>query len=216
MWNEQIDSYCERLDFTFWSEPVNALTNLAFVIAAIWIYPRTRGLPLARLLAGVLFAIGLGSFAFHTTATRWGALADTLPILAFILIYIFAATRDFFGLETWKSVLVTLMFFPYAAATVPLFAQLGLGSSAGYAPVPLLIFIYGLLLRPAAPKTARGLALGAAILCLSIVMRWLDMPLCGSFPLGTHFLWHLLNALMLAHMIAVYVNHMLEGRALGR
>lgn len=207
MWNEQIDSYCERVDFSFWSEPVNALSNLAFLIAALWIWPKTRGLPLARLLTGVLFAIGVGSFAFHTTATRWGAMADTLPILAFILIYIFAATRDFFGLETWKSVLVTLLFFPFAAATVPLFAQLGLGSSSAYAPVPLLIFIYAMLLRPSAPKTARGLALGALILCLSIFMRWLDMPLCGGFPLGTHFLWHLLNALMLVHMIAVYVNH---------
>ncbi|MBW6416631.1 ceramidase domain-containing protein [Celeribacter sp. PS-C1] len=215
-WNAQIDAYCERTDFTFWSEPVNALTNAAFLIAALVIWPRARAYPMARALVVVLFVIGLGSFAFHTTATRWGAMVDTLPILLFILLYIFAATRDYFGLETWKSVLVTMLFFPYAAATVPLFSNLGLGSSAAYAPVPMLIFIYAILLRRRAPLTARGLAVGALILCLSIAMRWLDEPICAGLPLGTHFLWHILNAMMLGWMIHVYLTHMLEGRAQGR
>ncbi|WP_339689798.1 ceramidase domain-containing protein [Celeribacter baekdonensis] len=207
MWTEQFDGYCERVDFTFWSEPVNALTNLAFVLAALWMWPRTRHSPLARAMAAVLMVIGFGSFAFHTTATRWGAMADTAPILGFILLYIFAATRDFFGLTPLKSGLVTLLFFPFAAATVPLFAKLGLGSSAAYAPVPMLIFIYASLLNPRAPKTARGLAVGAALLCLSIGFRMLDDPICALWPIGTHFLWHLLNAVVLAHMIAVYANH---------
>lgn len=216
MWSEQIDAYCERTDFSFWAEPVNALTNVAFLIAAVVIWPRTKDLALGRALAVVLFVIGLGSFAFHTTATRWGSMVDTLPIVGFILLYIFVATRDYFGLETWKSVLVTLLFFPYAAATVPLFAGLGLASSSAYAPVPLLIFIYAYLLRTRAPQTARGLTIGALILCLSIFMRWLDEPICAGFPLGTHFLWHIFNAIMLGWMIHVYVTHMLEGRAQGR
>ncbi len=216
MWSEQIDAYCERTDFSFWAEPVNALTNVAFLIAAVVIWPRTKDVALGRVLAVVLFVIGLGSFAFHTTATRWGSMVDTLPIVGFILLYIFVATRDYFGLETWKSVLVTLLFFPYAVATVPLFSQLGLASSSAYAPVPLLIFIYAYLLRTRAPQTARGLTIGALILCLSIFMRWLDEPICAGFPLGTHFLWHIFNAIMLGWMIHVYVTHMLEGRAQGR
>ena len=32
--NHQVDVYCERTDFSFWSEPINALTNIAFLIAA--------------------------------------------------------------------------------------------------------------------------------------------------------------------------------------
>jgi len=33
-WFAQFDGYCERTDLTYWSEPVNAVTNLAFIIAA--------------------------------------------------------------------------------------------------------------------------------------------------------------------------------------
>ncbi len=83
----------------------------------------------------------------------------------------------------------------------------GLGSSAGYMPVPVLILGYAWLLRHRAPGTARGLAIGAGLLLLSLTFRTLDGPLCGVLPLGTHFLWHVLNGVMLGWMILVYVRH---------
>src|SRR5215475_6340765 len=38
----RIDLYCERTDWSFWAEPLNALTNLAFLVAAILILRWTR------------------------------------------------------------------------------------------------------------------------------------------------------------------------------
>ncbi|MFP4274407.1 MAG: ceramidase domain-containing protein [Paracoccaceae bacterium] len=218
-WTRQIDSYCERLDAGYWAEPVNALTNAAFLLAALVMGVRLRGqrLPLAMALVWVLATIGLGSYLFHTHAQAWSALADVVPILLFILIYIYAANRHFWNLPPLLSALGVAAFFPYAAATVPLFGMIpGLGSSAGYAPVPLLIAAYAVALRRRAPDTARGLGIGAAILVASLAARTLDMPLCEAVPLGTHFLWHILNAIMLGWMIEVYRRHMLAGRGAGR
>lgn len=214
-WTEAVDAYCERTGPDYWSEPVNALTNLAFLVAAAVMWPRVRGLALGRALAATLAVIGVGSWLFHTHATRWAGLADVLPILGFILLYVFAASRDMLGLRPLRAGLLTLGFFPYAALTVPLFARIpGLGSSAGYAPVPILILAYAVLLRRRAPATARGLAAGAGLLVVSLAFRTLDGPLCAAIPLGTHFLWHVLNALMLAWMIEVWRRHRLaEGGA---
>ncbi|AXQ94108.1 ceramidase domain-containing protein [Cereibacter azotoformans] len=212
-WFAPIDSYCERLGPAYWAEPVNALTNLAFVVAAAVVWPRVRGI--GRALAAVLALIGLGSWLFHTHANRLTGLMDVLPILAFILLYIFAASRDMLGMRGWQAGLATAAFLPYAALTVPLFQRVpGLGSSAAYAPVPALILLYALLLVRRAPATARGLAAGAGLLVLSLTFRTLDGPLCAALPLGTHFLWHLLNALMLGWMIEVWRRHRLaaEGR----
>ena len=211
-WLSPVDAYCERTGPEYWSEPVNAVTNLAFLIAAVVIWPRLKGRDIAmgRVLAVVLFVIGLGSWLFHTHANRLTGVADVLPILAFILLYVFAATRDYFGARPWVAALVTAGFLPYAAATVPIFAMIpGLGSSAGYAPVPVLILIYALLLRRRLPDTARGLAIGAGILLLSLTFRTLDQLLCNVLPFGTHFLWHALNAVMLAWMIEVWRRHRL-------
>ncbi len=211
----EIDGYCERLDSSYWAEPVNAITNLAFLIAAfiMWWRVRDQGMPLARVLVMILAAIGLGSFLFHTHARVWAALADTTPILLFILVYIFAVNRDVWGLGIWAALGLTALFFPYAFLTIPIFQLIpGLGSSAGYAPVPLLILIYAYLLRLRDPDTARGLALGAAILVVSIIFRALDETVCGVWPIGTHFMWHILNAVMLAWMIEVYRRHRLATR----
>lgn len=213
-WLAPVDGYCERSGPEFWSEPVNALTNLAFVIAAVVVWPRLRGLRTGQVLAVNLGLIGLGSWLFHTHVNRLTGLMDVLPILSFILIYVFAATRDFLGARPMLAGLAAMGFIPYAAATVPLFAMIpGLGSSAGYAPVPLLILIYAGLLRRRAPATARGMAAGAAILLLSLAFRTLDQPLCAAVPMGTHFLWHILNALMLGWMIEVWRRHVTMGGA---
>ncbi len=203
----QIDGYCERLGPDYWAEPVNAVTNAAFLIAAfvMWRRVRGQGMPLAVLLVVILAAIGVGSYLFHTHAQVWAAVVDVAPILLFILVYIFAINRDVWHLNTWRAFGLTALFFPYAAATVPVFRLIpGLGDSAGYAPVPLLILIYAVLLRHRAPKTALGLAVGACVLIVSITFRSLDVPLCGVWPVGTHFLWHVLNGVMLGWMIEVY------------
>ena len=209
-WLLPVDAYCERTGPDYWSEPVNALTSAAFLFAAAVMARRLRGadLPLARAMVAVLAVIGLGSFLFHTHANRLTALMDVIPILGFMLLYVYAATRDYLGARHWLAAAVTLGFIPYAAATAPLFAQVpGLGASAGYAPVPLLILIYALVLRRRAPETARGLAIGAGVLILSLTFRTLDQPLCNVIPFGTHFLWHVLNATMLGWMIEVYRRH---------
>ena len=217
-WTEAVDGYCERVDPSFWAEPVNAVTNAAFLLAALVMALRLRGahLPLANLLVAILAAIGLGSFLFHTFAQPWAGVADVLPIVVFVLVYIFAATRDYFETSTWVAALAVLAFFPFAAATVPLFVLIpGFESSAAYGPVPLLIYIYAVALRRRAPATARGLAIGATILVASLTFRALDEPLCGAIPLGTHFMWHVLNGVMLGWMIEVYRRHMSRAGARG-
>jgi hypothetical protein len=209
-WNAQVDGYCERLDPGFWAEPVNALTNAAFLIAALIMAARLRGarLPLANALVAILAVIGIGSFLFHTFATRWAGVADVLPILVYILVYIYTANHAYWGLRALPALGLTALFFPYAAVMVPVFTWAGVGGgSAGYAPVPLLILIYAALLRQRLPQVARGLAIGAGILILSLTFRTIDMPVCSGFPLGTHFLWHVLNGLMLGWMIEVYRRH---------
>lgn len=210
-WTAQLDGYCERLGPGLGAEPWNLVTNAGFLIAGLLMAWRCRGMQGGQVLALILFVIGVGSGLFHAFATGWAMLADTGPILIFILAYLFLASRDFLGLAAPRAALATAAFLPYAAATVPLFRMIpGLGSSSGYAPVPVLIFFYAWLLRRTAPATARGLAAGAALLVVSLTFRTLDEPFCPRWPLGTHFLWHLLNAVLLGWMIEVWRRHRLE------
>jgi hypothetical protein len=209
-WFRAVNGYCERTDPTYWSEPVNALSNAAFLVAAIYGWriasrAEDRG---GQWLAAVLFAIGIGSYLFHTHAQMWAAFADTLPILVFILSYIYLATTRFFGRGWRVGALAVAAYLPYAQLVALVLEPLvgGLNGSLGYVPVPILIAGYAAVLWPRRPGTARGLMAGVAVLTLSLCFRTMDAAVCADFPMGTHFLWHLLNALMLGWMIRVMVR----------
>src|ERR1700719_1867743 len=82
-WSTPVDLYCERADPSFWAEPVNALTNAAFLVAALLAFlewHRGTRRDMAQLaLIGVVALVGLGSFLFHAIATRGAALFDVIP-----------------------------------------------------------------------------------------------------------------------------------------
>ena len=58
-WFNSVDIYCERLDTSFWAEPINAITNLSFIVAGLFIW-RLRT-PRSNLMAILMILIGLGS-----------------------------------------------------------------------------------------------------------------------------------------------------------
>jgi hypothetical protein len=214
-WTEQIDAYCERLGPGFWAEPVNAITNLAFLIAAFVVWRRAQGksLPLAEAMAIVLAAIGIGSFLFHTFATRWAGAMDTTPILVFVLLFSFAATRDLFRQPLLTAAIVTLLFFPFTALAYPI-ANIApfLASSAGYIPVLLWIGLFAIM---ASGQLAWDFWTGFALFALSVTFRSLDMKVCSQVPIGTHFMWHILNALVLGWFATFYIRHMTRARLAG-
>lgn len=211
-WFRAVDGYCERLDATFWSEPVNAVTNLGFVLVALWLWPRVRGFLGARVLCGVLAMIGIGSWLFHTHAQVWAGLLDVAPIAGFVFFYIYLANRSYWGWSRAISAGGLVLFVPYAAIVAWGLGDLPVvGGSALYISVAVLIALYAAALRRRLPEVARGLAIGAGLLFLSITFRAVDGPLCDLWPIGTHFLWHLLNAVMLGWMIVVYHRHMVAG-----
>lgn len=204
-WLAPVDEYCERLGPGLWAEPWNLVTNAAFVLAGVWMWRRCRGMPAGRMLAAMLATIGVGSGLYHSFANPLTMMMDVVPIQVFILAYLYVAFRDFLGLPRWGAGLLTAAFLPYAALTVPLWARLDwLGTSAGYVPVLVVMVVFAGVMAGRAPAVARGLAGAVAIFGVSLTFRTLDEPLCASLPGGTHFLWHLANAVLLAWLIEVW------------
>ncbi len=53
---------------------------------------------------------------------------------------------------------------------------------------------------------AREVGTAAAIFTVSIVFRTIDKMLCAAFPIGTHFLWHACNAIVLYLLFAALIR----------
>lgn len=135
----RIYGYCERGFLpggdadAFWAEPLNAVTNAAFIIAAavaLTLAIRARRLdgPNAWLIL-LTFIVGIGSFLFHTYAMVWAAIMDSTPILIFILSYFTIAMNRFGGFGWGKSIALVVGFLATLLAT-SYFLREGLGAFA--------------------------------------------------------------------------------------
>lgn len=198
-WREPVIDYCERLDGRFWSEPLNAVSNAAFLLAAVAAYTllRKRGGADAAATALVVVTgfVGVGSLVFHTVATRGALLLDVIPIAVFIYGYFLLALRRFFGLALLPAAAITVA-FGAASALVDQNVS-GLNGSVSYLPALAALLSFAALLWRKNPQAAKGLAIASAVFLLSLTLRTVDREICATLPTGTHFLWHLLNACVL-------------------
>lgn len=196
---DYIDLYCERLGPGLLAEPVNAFSNAGFFIAAwaLWRYAlaaRTLDRDV-QWLVGIIVAIGVGSTMFHTFATMWAQFLDVLPILLFQLAFLWIYSRRVIG---WPLAATTVLVGGFLAAA--LFSRQYphlLSGSLMYAPaiavLLALAFYHGLSRR----LGSQFLFVASGVFVVSLALRTVDEAVCPQFPLGTHFAWHLLNALVL-------------------
>ena len=207
-WSRIVDGYCERAgtDPNLWGEPLNAVTNIAFILAALW------ALALARregrldwsivALAVIVLAVGIGSFLFHTFATLWAGAMDVIPIQIFILVFFAVVLLRAYQLRWYWSALAALAFIPCAAGFGWLVQGTVLdGANAGYAAALLLLIGNAAILGVRGHRLAGWLAAAAGLFTVSLLFRIIDQPVCGVFPYGTHFLWHLLNGTLMGLLL---------------
>lgn len=208
-----VDLYCERTDASLWAEPVNALTNLAFVAAGLLGLRAARANDAglwAEVLCWWVVAIGVGSLLFHTFANRLTMWLDVLPIAGFTLIYSLFVLRRYLG-YSWPAVTgFFLAFYAVAAvltALVPDWLRVATHGSTGYLPAFLALFVFGIWTRAAGHPAGGWIVAGALVFVVSVTFRALDGHVCAHFALGTHFMWHLLNAVMLGLLLAAAARH---------
>ena len=204
-----VDLYCERLGPGLWAEPLNASSNLAFLIAASAIWHLARGRQSLSgsiwLLISLVAAIGTGSLLFHTFATSWARFLDLLPILIFQVLFFWVYSRHVAGMGMGPTVSLCVGFV-VVAFFAGQFPHL-LNGSLRYVPAILLLLAMGFY-HHWKRKEERGLLLAAAgVFSIAFVFRTIDNGICPYFSPGTHFLWHLLNSVVLYLLLrSVVVN----------
>lgn len=201
MMHRHIDIYCERVGPAFWAEPLNAVSNMAFIVAAgLLVVALRRGDaalrsdPAILSLVSLVFLIGIGSSLFHTFAVVWSMLADVIPIAAFILLYMYLALRRLVVLPLRACLPILLAVLALVIAMPLLF---GFSVSTYAVALAAMVIVGGFLHFSRKHPAGRPILIAAVIFAVSLSFRTLDLPLCEVLPIGTHYFWHILNALVL-------------------
>jgi hypothetical protein len=220
-----LNIYCERGgDPGFWGEPLNAITNGAFLIAGFLLIRSARQdrTMLSWLLTLLVILIGVGSFLFHTFAERWAGLADVIPIGFFMVAAVYAITRRGLGGSFLVGALAIIGFI----ALMVLASRFGhlvtpqLGATIMYLPAFFVLIVSGAYLALARRPGGLALVTAGLVFGTSLTMRAVDLPYCDyltieGLRIGSHFLWHLLNGVTLYLVTAVLIRlspHTTAGR----
>lgn len=216
-WFAPIDAYCERLSPALLAEPLNAASNAAFIIAALWAaraaLKRGNREPVIWLLIALVFVIGLGSLAFHTFANQWSALADVLPITLFIYGYLAFALRRFLGFAWWKVAAALGVLFLVTLAAESILPPGFMNGSGAYLPALVASVMVSLELFRRGHPAHLDVSLASIILFVSLIFRTADIVLCSVWPIGTHFVWHILNGVVLALYLEAAIRYGARKRA---
>jgi len=221
---ERVFLYCERgTNEAVLAEPFNAASNLAFFIAAgaalLLLLRRPRGERSAdhALLIALVFLIGLGSLSFHLFADKGTLLADVIPIDVFMLVYLGFALNRFLRVPPGWTTLLLIGFTGVLALTMQLKCWSGgigfpgpditgagecLNGSLIYIPALIAMAAIGGLLYERRHPAAGYVLWASLVFAVSVTFRSLDITLCEDLTLegrklGTHFIWHILNAVTL-------------------
>lgn len=211
-WSAARDEYCERLGPGLLAEPANALSNAAFFVAAWWLWRMLRrefpqGLPPGFAALPVLVAlIGAGSLAYHTFAVAWAELLDVLFIGIYIH-YFFACFLRYLVGWPWRWAWIGIPAFAlFSWALTSELPPTLFNGSVMYLPALFGILIVNTYLRVQRHPDAWYFIAAATVFVVSLYFRTYDQTWCDRFPLGTHWIWHMLNAVTLTLVTAGLVR----------
>ncbi|MEC7770667.1 MAG: hypothetical protein VX798_05745 [Bacteroidota bacterium] len=204
--NDSGPIYLETMEGRFPAEPFNTFSNLIFLALIIyWGIKVYRNPGQQRFLAWVLPIIGIsyvGGTVFHATRSHefWLRL-DWMPIMllcaALVIYFIFKLVSVWWQRIIWVIVLLgtslLLRILPIPA---------GLRISLGYVitAATILIPITWYLIKTKG-KNIGFVITAFFIFAIAVFFRSIDLHQ-NFFPMGTHWLWHLLGGIAVHFLIA--------------
>lgn len=194
-------TYCEYSEGFFTTQPLNTLSSAAFPVAAYFLCRMFRPAHPSRRricpMAALCVLIGIGSVLWHTYQRPWALAADIAPIFTFLFVFQYTFLKKFTG-WTRRRIVADMLGLAAAMGLASLaMNDLFLQKSNAFVPVAFWLIYAGIKAAQRFPRQARLCFIAAAVFILAVIMRILDMPLCGAWPSGTHFLWHTLSAVTL-------------------
>jgi hypothetical protein len=211
-----MDAYCERVGMGLFAEPLNAVSNVSFLLAAwaAWVMAKRIGALSAgvRVLIAMAASVGVGSILWHTYPTMLTLILDIVPILIFIVWFIWLYTQNVVGMRPLFAVASVGAFL---AATFLAFPLAGvLHGAPVYTPGLVVTLVLGVF-HARERRVARFALLAAAgVYVAALFFRTIDNEVCPVLPIGTHFLWHVLIGLVTyLAMRSLILSHRTEVRA---
>lgn len=206
---------CERTVLGPLGEPLNVLSSFAFIIVAIAIFRHYRThedlyqkwVWDIHFLTVNTFIIGVNSVLFHTFPSRFTELLDTIAIIMFIMVYFTSVLFRIGRCNIFQAIISLIAFVGFSHILVHQFPK-ALNDSIGYLSSMIALIMIAVHLHLRARPSSSHFMFASLIGVVSLTCRIIDRELCEETAhLGTHFLWHCLNATLIYILLKQLVRN---------
>jgi len=196
--------YCESLVGYFLSQPLNVISSTAFLVTAFmsYRYLQKRNLSKLYILPILLGIIGLSSAWWHINNSPIGDILDTFSIVVFAsVVAIFLLKRITNSKKQAGLYFAVLLVVGLLAERLEI-----LNASLPYLVLLVGFIIFGMVYVKKFQRARTIFYFALGTFSLAILLRCVDIVLCPTLPQGTHFLWHILVAL-LGYQLITMLSH---------
>ncbi len=238
--NAPVWLFCERgTSVGLLAEPANLYSNIPFLfagMAALWMYHKLASRQKSAdhvLLIVLLLLTGLGSSVFHLFAVQGAELTHMFPLLVFMLVYMAFALNRFLEVPPGSTFVLVAIFAGVSIAGLTMTCVFAdfllqpawsrgdggatscLNGAAGYIPSLVALVLLSFFLHRRGHRASSTNWLAAGLLLVSLAALGLDHLFCQQtlfrgHLVGTHFAWHILNALIMFLLVRSAMLHQNE------
>lgn len=189
--------YCES-SVSAIAQPLNFLSSAIYWFVGIWLWHNRSvdedGLSFHQLAAVLFFLLGMSGMAWHV-GQHPVALAVDMGLMFMMLIAVAAALcNDVLRMETVNGFVVLIVLI-FVSTFLKDSAIWFLPQNAGiFLPMMFFMAIVSLRLQNVSEEATVYILTAAYLFLLGLLFRGADSYLCGYFPQGLHFLWHIMFA----------------------
>ncbi len=134
-------------------------------------------------------------------------LMDVVPIALFVFYYLWVCLQRFLHWQRLKTAWVILLVAGSTALMQLIPSPFNLNQSISYLPCLAAIIYLGLRMKVIHHESAETFFIAATWFAVSLFFRVVDMALCDIIFIGTHFLWHVCNSVVLVFLTKIIIEH---------
>lgn len=197
-------NYCEQPIINGYLQPFNTISNLFFIMVAIFLYYFYKSNKIkdvkSKLFLYLIVLIGIGSFLWHLRENSITYFSDAIPVILFFIAYIYflilhliKSKRTRIYVIVIYSILITLLWIILRFAIKD--SIIIMNEAYGYFLVLLsfiIILIYTYIKKR---HIFRKIMVFFLLFLSAFVFRQIDLLVCPYFIFGTHFIWHFFTAI---------------------
>lgn len=194
-----------------WAVTLDVVSNISYVIASLYciyhIHKSKKYLKLTTFFSALVGCVAVGSSLYHIYMTPLAQLSDVVPCWLFMLTYVGSAMYYMLGWSKKMTATCMILFMLSLAVTGMFHIE---APEVPWIPGGVMLWVICLVMINRHRQVAGDMGIAAACFTIALPIKALDSYVSMNSLIGTHWVWHIITAIMFVYLITGMHDYLIE------